>query len=116
YSCQAILTHSFFCNPPGTTKTSTLPLHDALPIYFPGFGESPLPPTAWGTADYADAVAEWLGGLAPARCIWIGHSFGSRVGLRLRSEEHTSELQSLRHIVCRLLLEKINRLNPTTTV
>src|SRR5205814_7831058 len=27
-------------------------------------------------------------------------------GLRLRSEEHTSELQSLRHLVCRLLLEK----------
>src|SRR5258705_4247430 len=26
-----------------------------------------------------------------------------------RSEEHTSELQSLRHIVCRLLLEKQNR-------
>src|ERR1039458_1394347 len=31
-----------------------------------------------------------------------------RVALRLlnRSEEHTSELQSLRHLVCRLLLEK----------
>src|SRR5947199_9102376 len=29
-------------------------------------------------------------------------------GMRLRSEEHTSELQSLRHIVCRLLLEKKN--------
>src|SRR5262245_64729476 len=27
-------------------------------------------------------------------------------GDRLRSEEHTSELQSLRHLVCRLLLEK----------
>src|SRR5438045_6273985 len=26
-----------------------------------------------------------------------------------RSEEHTSELQSLRHLVCRLLLEKKNR-------
>src|SRR5258705_3209876 len=26
--------------------------------------------------------------------------------LQRRSEEHTSELQSLRHIVCRLLLEK----------
>src|SRR5947199_4211627 len=26
--------------------------------------------------------------------------------VRLRSEEHTSELQSLRHLVCRLLLEK----------
>src|SRR5262245_65372777 len=28
---------------------------------------------------------------------------------RLRSEEHTSELQSLRHLVCRLLLEKKKR-------
>src|ERR1035441_11012659 len=28
------------------------------------------------------------------------------VGYRRRSEEHTSELQSLRHLVCRLLLEK----------
>src|SRR5437899_8544381 len=28
-----------------------------------------------------------------------------------RSEEHTSELQSLRHLVCRLLLEKKNRKN-----
>src|SRR5262245_64620978 len=32
-----------------------------------------------------------------------------------RSEEHTSELQSLRHLVCRLLLEKKkNRVNPST--
>src|ERR1035441_10810238 len=29
----------------------------------------------------------------------------------VRSEEHTSELQSLRHLVCRLLLEKNNRCN-----
>src|SRR5262245_62275416 len=33
-------------------------------------------------------------------------SFGRR---RSRSEEHTSELQSLRHLVCRLLLEKKNK-------
>src|SRR5437899_10236531 len=34
----------------------------------------------------------------------------------LRSEEHTSELQSLRHLVCRLLLEKKkNREHSTTT-
>src|SRR5437899_10240031 len=30
-----------------------------------------------------------------------------------RSEEHTSELQSLRHLVCRLLLEKKNRTTPS---
>src|SRR5262245_64550398 len=29
-------------------------------------------------------------------------------GITTRSEEHTSELQSLRHLVCRLLLEKKN--------
>src|SRR5262249_44633507 len=32
----------------------------SLVIDFPGFGAAPLPPDAWGTADYADAVAEWL--------------------------------------------------------
>src|SRR5256886_12960933 len=37
-----------------------------------------------------------------------GGSGRSRPGLRLRSEEHTSELQSQSNIVCRLLLEKKN--------
>src|SRR5262245_63091147 len=34
---------------------------------------------------------------------------------RNRSEEHTSELQSLRHLVCRLLLEKKKKKKKTTT-
>jgi pimeloyl-ACP methyl ester carboxylesterase len=55
-------------------------------IDFPGFGTAPLPPGAWGTADYADAVAEWLPQLPAARKIWVGHSFGSRVGLRLAAQ------------------------------
>src|SRR5437016_9368750 len=38
---------------------------------------------------------------------WIGHV----VLLELRSEEHTSELQSLTNLVCRLLLEKKNKMN-----
>src|SRR5947199_7443956 len=33
-----------------------------------------------------------------------------------RSEEHTSELQSLRHLVCRLLLEKKNNIKTTLTM
>src|SRR5258705_4203630 len=36
-----------------------------------------------------------------------------RVG---RSEEHTSELQSLRHLVCRLLLEKKNRIHQVVVI
>src|SRR5687767_15439101 len=35
-----------------------------------------------------------------------GLSIGSRMAARVRSEEHTSELQSLAYLVCRLLLEK----------
>src|SRR5205814_8823003 len=35
-----------------------------------------------------------------------GATTGSPLDLVVRSEEHTSELQSLRHLVCRLLLEK----------
>src|ERR1039458_1099272 len=38
---------------------------------------------------------------------WTAHR-ASRSAMR-RSEEHTSELQSLRHLVCRLLLEKSHR-------
>src|SRR5262245_63021671 len=33
-------------------------------------------------------------------------AWSSAGGIGFRSEEHTSELQSLRHLVCRLLLEK----------
>src|SRR5262249_62392642 len=36
-------------------------------------------------------------------------------GPRLRSEEHTSELQSLTNLVCRLLLEKKKKNQPLTT-
>ena len=76
----------------GHTHQNLLPLAEAMRrgarsvlIDFPGFGASPLPPGAWGTADYADMVAEWLGGLPPARRVWIAHSFGCRVGLQLAS-------------------------------
>ena len=50
---------------------------------FPGFGASPAPLAAWGTEDYADAVAAWLKQQKPATRIWIGHSFGCRVGIQL---------------------------------
>src|SRR5258705_7312009 len=39
-------------------------------------------------------------------CPLPGTERGRSAGVHLRSEEHTSELQSLRHLVCRLLLEK----------
>src|SRR5262245_62295524 len=37
-------------------------------------------------------------------------------GERVRSEEHTSELQSLRHLVCRLLLEKKKKTTKTRLI
>lgn len=54
-----------------------------LLIDFPGFGASPPPPAVWGTADYADAVASFLRSMPAARRLWVGHSFGCRVGIQL---------------------------------
>jgi len=74
----------------GQDHRAFLPLATALArrgthslVDFPGFGESPPPPSAWSTADYADAMADWLSTLPRARRVWIGHSFGCRVGLQL---------------------------------
>src|SRR5258705_8315468 len=51
------------------------------------------------------ALAE--AGLAPGAIDAVAVTAGPGLaGFRERSEEHTSELQSLRHVVCRLLLEK----------
>src|SRR3982751_7126041 len=79
----------FFFNDTATTEIYTLSLHDALPI------------------------CEDLSGCDAGRacaCLW---AIASRAE---RSEEHTSELQSLAYLVCRLLLEKNNapeiRLSP----
>src|SRR5258705_6220761 len=87
----------FFFNDTATTEIYTLSLHDALPIY-----QSPTRRHAFRP------------GCSRNRHVSIERSQQFRVcpALKLlatfRSEEHTSELQSLRHLVCRLLLEKNN--------
>src|SRR5215510_16348310 len=68
----------FFFNDPATTEIYTLSLHDALPI-----------PTCTASGPPKANTA----------C-------RSSVPRNSRSEEHTSELQSRGHLVCRLLLEK----------
>src|SRR5690625_6700275 len=45
-------------------------------------------------------------GTASTKTDLISYEFGARRTKELRSEEHTSELQSRGHLVCRLLLEK----------
>ncbi len=74
----------------GQSGAAMMPLAETLKPFgysslldFPGFGKSLKPPDTWGTAEYADCVAEWLKSLAQPRIIWLGHSFGGRVGLQL---------------------------------
>src|SRR5258708_15909246 len=74
----------FFFNDTATTEIYTLSLHDALPISH----RCPVPGSRDGPA--ADGP---------------GPASGAR------SEEHTSELQSPDHLVCRLLLEKKKKNN-----
>src|SRR2546422_6293212 len=47
----------------------------------------------------------WARGEANLRCDTEAHNFSDSLR-QIRSEEHTSELQSRLHLVCRLLLEK----------
>src|SRR5205814_9452067 len=80
-------------HPPSPPHIHSLPLHDALPI-------STSPQTA-------SAVRPSLGGVFFVTSLGNVSLFAAcQAGLVNRSEEHTSELQSLRHLVCRLLLEK----------
>src|SRR5260370_13255985 len=85
----------FFFNDTATTEIYTLSLHDALPIW-----------------QLQQAAHHFLD-LALGRAAVAGHGL-----FHLRSEEHTSELQSHLNLVCRLLLEKkkkrTHRLNPPT--
>ena len=74
----------------GQSHASFLPLIQSLQnkanhiaLDLPGFGKSPVPPEHWGTQDYADAVAGWLKAANAPPVIWVGHSFGCRVGVRL---------------------------------
>src|SRR5258708_12554548 len=75
----------FFFNDTATTEIYTLSLHDALPIWpAPVIKIGPIVLTG-GRVQFSDYFIQPLDG---------------------RSEEHTSELQSPDHLVCRLLLEK----------
>jgi pimeloyl-ACP methyl ester carboxylesterase len=74
----------------GHTHRNLLPLAEAtrrlggsVLLDLPGFGASPPPSEVWGTEDYADAIAEFLAARPAERRVWIGHSFGCRVGLQL---------------------------------
>src|SRR5204863_7177803 len=102
----------FFFHDTTTTEIYTLSLHDALPI----------------STERAQRVAEIMDkvGLARYQARRFPHEFSGgqrqRIGIARalvlpmrwrcrRSEEHTSELQSRRDLVCRLLLEKKKNIN-----
>src|SRR5438034_8870442 len=91
----------FSFNHPATTEISTLSLHDALPISSPRTA-----PSCIGASN-----------LASTPCSSAGWSRSCGRCVNVRSEEHTSELQSHSDLVCRLLLEKkkTQELRPLTS-
>src|SRR5438874_13375418 len=86
----------FFFNDTATTEIYTLSLHDALPI-------SPAGPS------FSPNTSRWPSSTPAIFCCRSCSVCTVRMASRscaTRSEEHTSELQSRRDLVCRLLLEK----------
>ena len=102
----------FFFNDTATTEIYTLSLHDALPIYF----HCCITPFS-GRLAYSEAktqLVEAFNTASIAHTISVmnqvlgdrSYSLHDLFAEERRSEEHTSELQSLTNLVCRLLLEK----------
>ena len=54
---------------------------DAVAPHLPGFGASDAPSAAWGSAEYAELVADAIRPFGPVTI--VGHSFGGRVAVRL---------------------------------
>src|SRR3712207_7730648 len=79
----------FFFNDTATTEIYTLSLHDALPI---SIG--------------SQTMQVFTPGEVTGKSEDTGKKRAANKYLAVRSEEHTSELQSRQYLVCRLLLEK----------
>src|SRR3989442_11950864 len=94
----------FFFNDTATTEIYTLSLHDALPI---------SPGATWRSARPTSrrSVGSIPGSERPATTSTCAGDCRIAAGRSARSEEHTSELQSRPHLVCRLLLEKKKKNN-----
>jgi len=58
--------------------TSTVHLID-----LPGFGEAPAPPSSWSTLEYTDLVQQYVLDRVPGQVVFVGHSFGGKVSVRL---------------------------------
>src|SRR5205814_8179930 len=99
----------FFFTSPSTILLYPLSLHDALPISLQSRSTSAN--RRAGDCRAAEDRERQRQSAARHRHraevtpIWRARRT-RRIRRRSRSEEHTSELQSLRHLVCRLLLEK----------
>src|SRR5205823_13113791 len=96
---------SFFFIVTAATALYPLSLHDALPIWSADFARTGSVVLSAKRNDDAFAVhAE--DGLVRSDFAGMAGASSFRFADKTRSEEHTSELQSLAYLVCRLLLEK----------
>src|SRR5207244_13632419 len=98
-----------------STDTSTLSLHDALPIFAEDL-DDPIDVACIELLKNLSGLGQVVlrEAHAPLRRTICDTTFAAHTHFtfsganRARSEEHTSELQSPDHLVCRLLLEKKN--------
>src|SRR3712207_6989961 len=103
----------FFFNDTATTEIYTLSLHDALPIFRRRLvGGGRVGPGRGGLLGLADLLTQLVQRVRRADRAQRREEVALLVG-DVRSEEHTSELQSRQYLVCRLLLEKKKEIGRT---
>lgn len=64
------------------TAEALAPFARSYLVDLPGFGETPRPEGTWDTGAYADHAVAFMRAQGVERFIWVGHSFGGRMGLR----------------------------------
>src|SRR2546429_5560200 len=102
------MTSFFFFNDTATTEIYTLSLHDALPI-FHVTNDRKSRKRNYAHEEFHEKSESAVYSIASGSRIRGGPATAASAGTATRSEEHTSELQSRLHLVCRLLLEKKKR-------
>src|SRR5207253_5770343 len=105
-----------FCHGTTTPVNATLSLHDARPIFddwtyesAPGLHSEDMKRTTnAGTVNWTwlKSATTVIDTQVSANAFFEGGERNNLAAIKPRSEEHTSELQSRGHLVCRLLLEQ----------
>lgn len=93
-SQPVIVMHGWGCNK-STVASITRVAAESCRVYtvdFPGFGDSPEPPSVWGVEEYTRIIERLIEAEHLEKPVLVGHSFGGRVAIVLASRNEVGKV------------------------